>query len=210
MSVIPAEDLPQFARSDLHPLLSRLLEDPSALADVAAHSYVHDNGFVKIVLARGGPTGGAVRLHIWTDGQSGQNNIHNHCWPFTSLVLSGELEYEEYEPAESGEMPALHYAYLPSAGFNYDLQRIGPERLRRTRCGRHGAGDRYTMQCQTLHRTRARPGVPTVTVVSQGPRRLDRADVYVTAGVAPRIEPNIALPEDDLREHIRCVRDMLG
>src|SRR5438270_8647928 len=127
MSVIQADDLPQFASSDLHPLLSRLLEDPSALSEVAARSYVHDNGFVKIVLASGNGTGGAVRLHVWTDGESGQNNIHNHCWPFTSLVLSGELEFEEYELAESGGIPVLHYAYLPAGGLNYDLRRVGPK-----------------------------------------------------------------------------------
>ena len=62
-------------------------------------SRLHPNGFLKISLWKDLHSQMALRLHIWkqqnaeTDGQS---TIHNHRWDFTSLALSGRIQFENF------------------------------------------------------------------------------------------------------------------
>lgn len=169
----------------------------TALEQVAARSYAHDNGFTKIVLLNGRDGGGALRLHVWPPQEAdNRGNIHNHCWDFTSLVLAGNLEYEEYEEHQSGTTYARHLIYDPSGDFEYVLRPLGTATLRITRAGTRVAGDAYFMSAETLHRTGGRQGTRTVTLVRQGVHRRKHADVYVTREVAVEARNNPLEPNE--------------
>lgn len=202
--MIPS-NLVRFAAAELPARLRRLLQSPEELAAVAARSYVHDNGFVKIVLESGEDGDGALRLHIWPSEGEDDGNIHNHCWDFTSVVLTGTLEYEEFVNDDAGALLAEHFAYAPANDFNYELRSRGTQRLRCTRSGVRDAGDAYEMSGETLHRTRGRHGTTTVTLLAQGPHRREYADVYVTRPGVPTRVHNTPLTANTLRTQLEAV-----
>ncbi len=174
---------------------------------MADRSYVHDNGFLKIVLIPSGPGTRTLRLHIWPDGGWEDTNIHNHCWPFTSLVLVGQLEFEEYKVDAGGDVEAVHYAYIPSGDLDYDLKPQGTALLKRTRVGARRSGELYDMYPRVLHRTGATRGRLTATLLMQGDRVSDRAEVYVTRrGNLRALQHNEPLKPVELREHLRQLR----
>ena len=70
-------------------LLQGLLADEQALQAVAARSYVHGNGFVKVVLLD--EHGHKLRLHIWFAGSACEENIHDHRWSARSTVKFGSM-----------------------------------------------------------------------------------------------------------------------
>ena len=167
-------------RKELHAHLRQLLVSPDALAEIAARSYRHDNGFAKIVLRSGQHGRGAVRLHVWPADGGADRNIHNHCWDFASIVLAGRLEFEEFVVDGESAVNARHYVYDAATDFDYTLRLRGATRLRSVARGIRGAGDAYEMSSTALHRTAGVPGAVTVTLLCQGPHRRDFADVYVT------------------------------
>jgi hypothetical protein len=199
-----ASDLVRFA-AELPALLRRLLQSPEELAAVAARSYVHDNGFVKIVLESGENGDGALRLHIWPSEAGADGNIHNHCWDFTSFVLTGTLEYEEFVNDDAGALLAEHFAYAPTDDFHYELRSRGMQSLRPTRSGVREAGDVYEMSGETLHWTCGRHGTTTVTLLAQGAHRREYADVYVTRLDVPTRAHNTPLTADTLRIQLQAV-----
>lgn len=177
-------ELPIFAREILPSILDGLLESRASLEEVAARSYTHENGFVKIVLQSGAGHSPSLRLHIWVTGSDDcGGNIHNHCWDFSSYIVSGELGFEEFVQDESGSTLATHLIYEPSSGSEYRLKPVGEVRLRVTRAGAYVAGEVYAMEAEILHRTWARSDM-TITLLRQGPRRLRYADVFATKDVA--------------------------
>jgi hypothetical protein len=198
----------RFAEADLPSLLAAIQESSAALAAVAACSYRHDNGFAKIVLAPHDAVT-PLRLHIWSDDGGDVGNVHNHCWDFTSLVLSGGLHYEEFTVDDERGVPAQHFAYESAAGFDYDLRRLGNTRLVRLAFGVREPGDVYEMTSDTLHRTWGRRDRTTVTLLARGPRRRSYADVHVTSDV-PATSRSVPFSPLEIREHLTRVRHLLA
>lgn len=195
-----AIDLVRFAQEGLRPMLGRVLGSPSALDELAARSYAHDNGFMKIVLVSRRQAENALRLHVWPSGSGDEGNIHNHCWGFSSVVLKGRLEFEEFAVDDAGRVSAMHYAYEPSTDFEYELRPFGTTLLRPSASGRRRVGELYEMSAETLHRTWGGGATTTVTLLAQGTRRRDFADVYVTrAGGVPTEASNRPLTGDEIR-----------
>lgn len=84
-------------------LISSLIQSPELLAKIAARSYWHGNGFLKVVLL---DQGYKLRLHIWFAGTSCEENIHSHRWGFASHVLTGSLKSELWADAANDDLPA--------------------------------------------------------------------------------------------------------
>ncbi|MBB3106119.1 hypothetical protein FHS24_000610 [Psychrobacter luti] len=88
-------------------LLSSLIQSPELLAKIAARSYWHGNGFLKVVLL---DQGYKLRLHIWFAGTSCEENIHSHRWGFASHVLTGALSSEIWADAANDDLAVSDYA----------------------------------------------------------------------------------------------------
>lgn len=84
-------------------LISSLIQSPELLAKIAARSYWHGNGFLKVVLL---DQGYKLRLHIWFAGTSCEENIHSHRWGFASHVLTGSLKSELWADAANDDLSA--------------------------------------------------------------------------------------------------------
>jgi hypothetical protein len=188
-------------------MLSRLLESPRDLAEVAARSYAHDNGFVKLVLVSGREGQQALRMHVWPAASRDEGNIHNHCWDFTSVVVKGQLDFQEFVVDEAGPIEAFHYAYDPSSDFEYALRPFGSVPLKPAAAGCRRVGELYKMSAETLHRTWGGSVTGTVTLLVQGAHRRAHADVYVTrVGGVPTESHNRPLTEAEIR---RLIEDVL-
>lgn len=175
------DDLTQYAQQQLRRCLVDLMRSHDSLARVASRSYQHDNGFIKIVLSEHETGGSALRLHVWEPHSSAfRGNIHNHCWNFESYVIAGALCYEEFVLDSEGPILATRYAYDPASTLSYQLVPKGQASLRSTRTGRHEAGLAYRLTSDTLHRTWSDPTVYTATILRQGHRKRDHADVLAT------------------------------
>lgn len=203
-----AGPLSTFATTELPMLLDRLLKSPSDLAEVAARSYNHDNGFAKIILVDGAGRTPSLRLHAWADPEDAEmGNIHNHCWNFSSYVISGSLAFEEYVQDPAGEILTTHLIYDPTSAFDYLLRPISAVALRRTRRGVYDTGHGYDMLGETLHRTWAQSPT-TVTLVRQEPRHREHSDVFVLKEVETEVHDE-PLTIEALAKYLRAIKSML-
>ncbi|MFG2090851.1 MULTISPECIES: hypothetical protein [unclassified Spirillospora] len=154
-------------------LLCSALRDEQWLEAVRAGSYRHPNGFHKIVLLAGDSY--QLRLHVWSEltRESGVENIHNHRWDFSSVILLGGYRFQEFTPDPGG--PAFHsYGYASDRGATvYALEPLGHRGLSRTFDAHLSAGSSYTLTSDVFHRVSNPPGRLTMSLVLQGPHRPD-------------------------------------
>ncbi|WP_460695744.1 alpha/beta hydrolase [Nocardia thraciensis] len=109
---------PEFLRE----YLGKILLDNDILVRISNRSYIHDNGFFKIVIE--GLEGlGSLRLHGYHEKQHVAENPHSHMWRFASEALVGDLEEIRYRqfpgsPAGLREGPYVRRIFRggPGAG----------------------------------------------------------------------------------------------
>ena len=152
--------------------LSALLRNATlapALELVARDSYLHDNGFAKIVVFRGDHC--AVRFHLWNTSQASvpvTSNIHDHRWHFVAKLLSGGYSHEKFRRASLFQRGSRYNAsrYTVS-GDEYEMAPIGELLLRKTSANRLEPGEHYLMMADALHRVIVPINQVTVSVVIQ-------------------------------------------
>ena len=82
-----------FINSTLLDYLSNLSQTDKLIIQNA--SYLHTNGFYKIILKRY-DDGSCLRLHYWLKDYNTDQNPHNHGWNFYSKILVGSLQNTNY------------------------------------------------------------------------------------------------------------------
>jgi len=129
-----------------------LLNGTIPMDDVMERSYVHKNGFQKIVLGR--KSGFAMRFHRYLPGE-GDQNVHDHRWSrMDSLVLEGSLpaDYLAYcGPNDDGAQKWERHEYR-KAGDDYIVKHRGETYLAQDECVHHRTGELYSMDAKRLHR----------------------------------------------------------
>lgn len=137
-------------------IVQDILHDDAALAEVAARSYTHSNGFDKITLISSRLPEFKLRLHAWwaTD-REGQNTelVHNHRWHFRSSMLCGRAHLEIYEE-RTGGAPVYRHEYEPRDDNleTYGLRVVGPSTLASDLMLTLTPGCTYAMGPDLLHR----------------------------------------------------------
>ena len=84
----------------------RTLSDNEILSEIAEKSYVHQNGFVKIVYET--LEDSVCRLHIYPLGARADLNIHDHRWDFSSVTICGSLPMSIFEVTDDGTSEIFH------------------------------------------------------------------------------------------------------
>lgn len=177
----------QFSNAQLCHLLGVIIADPTTLADVSQRSYQHGNGFLKVVLLE---RGYKLRLHIWFAGQSCEENIHDHRWSFSSLILAGKLRSEIWQDAAQGQaLQEFIYTAAQPGTAPFKVAK-GTSTLHPVNVQCHQAGQSYVMPKGKLHRI-VNPGNQLVASMmcsaptEQGTTRL----IPLNNGVDPNIQP---------------------
>lgn len=138
-----------------------------------ADSYIHDNGFDKIVLFQDLKTKMKLRLHLWhplviQKMKRLRQNVHNHRWDFSSAILLGRAENISYrfaEMEEDGE-EFFHYRYYARGSKEcYDVEELGKTKLVCTKIERVSTGDIYSVDNETLHRVDTPENQPVATLI---------------------------------------------
>ena len=140
-----------FSPSCVLALVDELLANPTFLAEVAARSYHHGNGFLKVVIAA--QNGWKLRLHVWFPNTPCEENIHDHRWSFASTVLCGQLLSETFVDEATGDIHGDEYCYFARqqqamshkvAQGQFHLRSLGQQ------C--RSAGESYCLPKSVLHR----------------------------------------------------------
>ena len=176
-----------FSNHQMLELLQSILSDQHSLVQISARSYQHGNGFLKVVLL---DRGYKLRLHIWFAGQTCEENIHDHRWSFSSLILAGALKSEIWTDHAEGQVfqeYEYHAATAVKPAFKTD---IGSQSLQLDHVQVNTVGDHYVMPKGKLHRI-INPGHQLVATMmcsaptEQGTTRL----IPMHAGIDPNIQP---------------------
>jgi hypothetical protein len=153
-------------------LLSAALNSPQLLKQIAARSYWHPNGFLKLILARSS-TGSTLRIHSWQQQKQQSipagldTDIHSHRWPFVSFVIAGALDIHEFTETPQAGDEYSKYICAPNQSGQYKLKLLGLARLSRYKTQRLDVGKYYSIDTNILHQVFNR-SQETVTIVIQG------------------------------------------
>jgi hypothetical protein len=136
-------------------IIGDILADEGLLAETAARSYAHSNGFDKITLLSNRAPEFKLRLHAWWPRQGGGESpefVHDHRWHFRSTVLRGSA-HVEFFIEKPGGLPVFRHEYVPrDASERYGLKVVGPTFLASYMMVRLAPGSTYTMGPDALHR----------------------------------------------------------
>ena len=141
-------------------MLDEFIEETHRSVHEHTDSYRHDNGYDKIVLFQDKETFMKMRLHIWYPSlipnvSRPRQNVHNHRWDFSSVVLLGYVDHITYrfaEPTEEGE-EFFHYRYYARGSKeHYDLEERAKSKLVCIGTERFEKSMLYSVTNSTLHR----------------------------------------------------------
>lgn len=161
-------------------LLKALLIDEEQLQLVASRSYAHYNNFDKLVLMSSLAPRYDLRMHVWWPNSHtiSTENIHNHKWDFSSLLLRGSYSFEVYEESSTGR-EMYEYSYVTRAGSDsYQMPLLRRANLELTSKGCMSAGDGYSLSHDTLHRVICDLSATTISLVIRGASKKKTARVF--------------------------------
>jgi len=165
-----AEFLESYDPGKVTTLLSEILQDDAMLAGVASNSYVHQLGFKKFIIAQEEESELWLRLHYWPCAFEGNDeDIHDHCAPFVSRVLTGGLQHRFYEEQSGNDFSKFEYCFDNKTQLGASVFK-GSTSLTLTGTSMTSAGRTYLMEDHQLHQV-CTAIAGTVTISIWGPRK---------------------------------------
>ena len=139
----------------------------------ADESYVHANGFAKLVAFVTECGRFRLRVHVWPQGSRTDNlNVHNHRYAFASYVERGSVEDVLWFPAESGDVFRRFIYTSRDASGNYRHEYTGTQALQVGSVRRVHTGQLYSLSAEHFHYTLPAPSSVTVTYFAEDRRKL--------------------------------------
>jgi len=191
----------------------RCLRDGSAdLTEVLEESYIHKNGFQKIVLGR--REGFALRFHRYLPGV-GDQNVHDHRWSrMDSYVIEGGLSADYLchgQESEDGVEPWETHTYRKIKS-DYVVEHKGTSYLKLEKNVIHDIGTTYSMDSYQLHRILpSNTDVATLVVTHPVPRARVWCNLYQKE-IIEELEPvhEIRLTEDEMLDSLKHLETLLS
>jgi hypothetical protein len=179
----------------LRTLLEAIISDEEMLRQAVQRSSIHNNGFLKIILATSPDY--QVRLHVWDcregEGEAVRESVHSHTADFSSMIILGAYRHEQFREMPDGDA-YYSYGYRAFRGArSFSLTDTGVKHLQRVSDGRLPRGTIYTLAGDILHRVVPEPGTLTASLVIQGPRHYSFVQVFadeqLNAGSEIAVQP---------------------
>lgn len=191
--------------------IRRVLNDDALASDLAKGSYLHENGFNKLLLFTTQNEWFHLRIHQWLPQEHFEQNVHDHRFNFWSLILSGSLTNNIWGISDSGE-EFTHYEYRPrNFKEKYEMVNKGSVRLVKEASLAIIQDEVYYFDHRWIHTTSYSP--QSVTVILEDRRALrPHANVFIRRN---NVESNTllyespALPLEEFRLYLREVSDLL-
>jgi hypothetical protein len=201
---------------DVPSLIDSCLGEPhQTLAEIAADSYRHANGFDKISFPGINNIPVRLRLHIWRGASTGNGSDvdpHNHRWPFASRVLVGDLTNTLYITQQHQAGDYMRYKHSPlKSNLGYELSRVDRAYLRCTDVFHTITDQTYELTADAIHAVTTPNSVYTATIVLELASSKEFSDMFVRSGSKPTdtaiIPIRFQVPE--LRQHLIDLRGRL-
>jgi hypothetical protein len=191
-------------------LCQSLLTNDAFASEVAARSYQHGNGFLKIVLL---DRGFKLRLHLWFPGTTCEENIHDHRWSIASTILAGALNSEIWAAANDStcDLQAQEYRYQ-AASTQQPAQAVALTKTALRLAGKtcHGVGASYALPTATLHRICNHGQQLVATLMCSGPAISGHSRLIAGhEGLRPHVAAQ-RLSVAELRQSIRHFASLNG
>lgn len=183
----------------------------SFLKAAATRSYTHYNGFDKIVIVpKNNKNLFELRLHVWWESRSTRyaENIHDHKWDFSSVILKGGYDYEIFELGKAGEKgeKMAEFLFTTREGKQeYSTPFQGQKLLVCTTRGSIQQGDSYFLRHDVLHRISSERSQTTMTLVVQGPEVKRSARIFADERILPRKIESLPFTTLELKDKLEQV-----
>jgi hypothetical protein len=129
-------------------LITEVLQNQKKTSQIATLSYIHGNGFHKIILEKSNSF--EVCLHVWLPETSAEENLHSHLCVFVSKILKGCLESELWgDSVNSNGKLYKEYAY---SSKDKDLNETGLAKVEFIEKKQCFEGESYILYPDILHR----------------------------------------------------------
>lgn len=148
-------------------LISELQNNQNIRNDIFNHSYLHQNGFYKLVIHTRYDLNWRLRLHIWDTQKNCDYDIHNHSWGFVSCVLKGSLINEIYEKSTIGKSFNEFTYVLNNESLESSLISSGSNNLYLSNYSEINSFNVYSQESHVFHRTYPKEGKLTVSLIIQ-------------------------------------------
>ena len=180
-----------------------ILSSETLLNWCAQSSYLHSNGFSKILLSSH-PNHGTVRLHHW-EGQTQADDTHSHRWDFSSIVLHGNFQETVYE-VEAGT-GAIQYRYARQGldGELTDGQEVSIRELSTFPASTRG---RVHRKAGAFHRLACVSSDGGMTLVRTNRPHMRHSHVVRNAELGSTVKPAERVPTAELREILGILVEM--
>lgn len=184
--------------------LKELLKDEQQLVKISRKSYLHGNGFLKIILL---DNGYKLRLHIWFPEQYCEENIHDHRWSFASLILIGSLKNEIWCDNENG-ISLREYIYHAETENNVSKKiEIGYHNFCLEKTDVYTKGQRYFMSKEKLHRIVTSKNEIVATMICTAPTNQTTTRLI---SICDNIDPVIQPPKISVEDLKSCINRFLN
>ena len=173
------QDLRQVTCADLAADALRVIATMDDIDHLLDDCYEHPNGFTRIALPV--PAGlGRARLHVFSSGK--ESDLHNHRWPYVSVVLRGTLSEEVYAvgPGADGTELWWHRHSQSPDRASFSLTPGERTQVHRTAVIRRSAGHVLAVDRTALHRVTPLTS-SAVTLLLEGGQTRQDSDVYASA-----------------------------
>lgn len=181
-----SSQLQQFGKIGVETLIKEILVDENLLLNMAATSYLHKNGFYKIILFDDKIF--RIRLHIWMPDAISKETLHNHRWYIASTIIKGELHSEIWEDSASIQAQCYdEYMYL---GKHVDPVYIGKARVEMVQSIRRKAGEAYVLRPHVLHRIISHSQGMTATLICRSFGGCEWSRNIIVNNLVPNVKPN--------------------
>lgn len=179
----------------------------SDLESIGMNSYVHPNGFTKLVLPSLSDGVEEYRFHIWPRGEA-ETDIHNHTSSFNSLVLAGCIREELFQKIP-GQQYVLHKCTARSVTGTATLIPVEPCDALQVGSRTVQAHQMYEIDLNQYHRVSASTMGTTITLVEQLTKQRDHSFVIVNSSAEQSAIPliNPPLRREDLLRAIETCRE---
>jgi len=186
-------------------LFTSILFDEKAVEEISKRSYVHANGFLKILLVDKRPMY-SIRLHIWPSLVIKETDIHDHPWDFDGFVLNGEYDWysiNEFFPS-SIESKFKHYTCKYAMDYTSScFKLVGGCTLGKENRLKYSKGDYFSFRKEGFHYIEKTNNFKLDSILVTGPASGYTANVitkrYLQNNVDVRYEP---LSNDDVRSSL--------
>ena len=188
--------------------IAEVMNQPERLVEIARDSYVHKNGFVKLIL--GQKDGRKKRLHYYPVGAKADENVHNHRWDLNSTILVGSLPSHFYKVGYEGDQDYLHAYRKNALTGEHEIVVTGKCTSTEVAYKAFTAGTNYTLSYSTHHRI-GKVETPTVTLMRTNKPVSDECDLINRidrSGPGAEVEPPLSI--EQVRIYLEEVVELLN